>query len=118
MERWITRNDSSDVRRRQASEPPVPGGWLVPGLRVGLGSNGNERKHAYRWVGYEQRFRADATLDDFDLELVQAFLERTPVRKWPVTEALRYYGLIEHAERDWRVTNAALLLFARAPAKK
>ena len=63
-------------------------------------------------------FARDATLDDFDLELVQAFLERTPVRKWPVTEALCYYGLIEHAERDWRVTNAALLLFARAPAKK
>ncbi len=76
----------------------------------------NERKQAYRRVGYEQRFRAEARLDDLDLELAKAFLERTPVGTRPVTEALRYYGLIDQAERDWRVTNAALLLFAKAPA--
>lgn len=76
----------------------------------------NERKHAYRRVGYEQRFRAEAALEDLDLELAQAFLARTPMGKRPITEALRYYGLIEHAARDWRVTNAALLLFAKAPA--
>ena len=76
----------------------------------------NERKQAYRRVGYEQRFRADATLDDLDLELAQGFLARTPVGRRPVLEALRYYGLIVHATRDWRVTNAALLLFAKAPA--
>ena len=76
----------------------------------------NERKQAYRRVGYEERFRTDATLDDLDLELVRAFLARTPVGTRPVTEALRYYGLVEQAEHDWRITNAALLLFARAPA--
>ena len=39
----------------------------------------NERKQVYRRVGYEQRFRADATLDDLDLELAREFLARTPV---------------------------------------
>ena len=29
--------------------------------------------------------------------------------------AIKYYGLIQHAARDWRVTNAALLLFSQAP---
>ncbi len=76
----------------------------------------NERKQVYRRVGYEQRFRADATLDDLDLELAREFLARTPFGARPVTEALSYYGLIEQAAQEWRVTNAALLLFARAPA--
>ena len=76
----------------------------------------NERKQAYRRVGFEQRLRGDATLDDLDLELAQGFLARTPVGRRPILEALRYYGLIHHAARDWRVTNAALLLFAKAPA--
>ena len=76
----------------------------------------NERKQAYRRVGFEQRLRGDATLADLDLELAQGFLARTPVGRRPILEALRYYGLIHHAARDWRVTNAALLLFAKAPA--
>ena len=76
----------------------------------------NERKQAYRRVGFEQRLRGDAALDDLDLELAQGFLARTPVGRRPILEALRYYGLIHHAARDWRVTNAALLLFAKAPA--
>ena len=76
----------------------------------------NERKQVYRQVGYEQRFRAEATLNDLDLELAREFLARTPVGTRPVTEALGYYGLIEQAAHEWRVTNAALLLFARAPA--
>ena len=76
----------------------------------------NERKQGHRQVGYEQRFRVDATLDDLDLELAREFLALTPVAARPVTEALSYYRLIEQAAQDWRVTNAALLLFARAPA--
>lgn len=76
----------------------------------------NERKQVCRRVGYEQRFRADATLDDLDLELARKFLARTPIAARPVTEALSYYGLIEQAAQEWRVTNAALLLFARTPA--
>ena len=76
----------------------------------------NDRKQVYRQVGYEQRFRADATLDDLDLELAREFLALTPVAARPVTEALSYYRLIEQAAQEWRVTNAALLLFAWAPA--
>ena len=71
---------------------------------------------ASRRVIQEQRFRADATMDDLDLELAREFLARTPIGARPVTEALSYYGLIEQAAQEWRVTNAALLLFARTPA--
>ena len=76
----------------------------------------NQRKQAYRRVGYEQRFRPDASLDHLDLRLAESFLKETPVGGRPVIEALAYYGLIERDARDWRVTNAALLLFARRPA--
>ena len=55
-------------------------------------------------------------MDDLDLRLAESFLEETPVGGRPVLEALDYYGLIEMDARDWRVTNAALLLFARRPA--
>jgi len=76
----------------------------------------NQRKQAYRHVGYEKRFRPEATVDDLDLPLAESFLNDTPVGGRPVLEALAYYGLIESDARDWRVTNAALLLFARRPA--
>jgi len=76
----------------------------------------NQRKQAYRRVGYEPRFRPDATVDDLDLALAESFLKETPVGDRSVLDALDYYGLIERDARDWRVTNAALLLFARRPA--
>ncbi len=76
----------------------------------------NERKQAYRHIGYEQRFCPGATLDDLNLNLAESFLRDTPVGSRPVREALRYYGLIEPDGLDWRVTNAALLLFAHRPA--
>ena len=76
----------------------------------------NQRKQAYRHVGYEKRFRAEATVDDLDLSLAESFLKETPVGGRPVLETLDYYGLIERDARNWRVTNAALLLFARRPA--
>ena len=76
----------------------------------------NQRKQAYRRVGYEPRFRPEATVDHLDLTLAESFLKHTPVGDRPVLEALEYYGLIERDARDWRVTNAALLLFARRPA--
>lgn len=78
----------------------------------------NQRKQALRVVGYEQRFRAEATLDDLDLELAQHFLNRTPVGTRPVEDALGYYGLIDRHLGQWKITNAALLLFARRPALK
>ena len=76
----------------------------------------NQRKQAYRRVGYEQRFRPEATLDDLDLRLAESFLKDTPVGGRPVLEALEYYSLIERDARDWRVTSAALLLFGQRPA--
>ena len=76
----------------------------------------NERKQAYRVVGYERRFRPGATVADLDLDMARSFLKDAPVGGRPVLEALEYYGLIERHVRDWRVTNAALLLFARRPA--
>ena len=76
----------------------------------------NQRKQAYRRVGYEQRFRPDATVANLDLDLAESFLKETPVGGRPVLEALEYYNLIEKDARAWRVTNAALLLFARGPA--
>ena len=76
----------------------------------------NERKQAYRVVGYEKQFRPGATVDDIDLDLARSFLKDAPVGGRPVLEALEHYSLIERDVRDWRVTNAALLLFARRPA--
>ncbi|MDE0101222.1 MAG: putative DNA binding domain-containing protein [Bryobacterales bacterium] len=76
----------------------------------------NDRKQAYRRVGYEQRFCSDATVGHLDLDLAESFLRQTPVGDRPVMEALRYYGLVEWDARDWRITNAGLLLFARRPA--
>ncbi len=76
----------------------------------------NHRKQAYRRVGYEQRFRPNATVDHLDLDLAGSFLKGAPVGGRAVIEALQYYGLVEKDGRDWRVTNAGLLLFARRPA--
>ena len=76
----------------------------------------NQRKQAYRRVGYERRFRPRATVDDLDLSLAESFLKETPLGARSVLEALQRYGLIEPGTDDWRVTNAALLLFARRPA--
>lgn len=73
----------------------------------------NQRKDAYRRVGYDGRFRCDALVESLDLELARSFFERTPVAGRPVTDALRHYRLIARERSGWRLTNAALLLFAR-----
>lgn len=73
----------------------------------------NRRKDAYRGVGYEGRFRPDAALESLDLELARSFFTRTPVTGRPVTDALQHYRLIARDRSEWRLTNAALLLFAR-----
>ncbi|WP_420634453.1 ATP-binding protein [Candidatus Palauibacter sp.] len=78
----------------------------------------NQRKQALRVVGYEQRFRPEATLDHLDLELARRFMRKTPVGSRPVEEALEYYGLVERHLGEWKITNAGLLLFARRPALK
>ena len=78
----------------------------------------NQRKQTLRMVGYEQRFRPEASLDDLDLGQAQRFLDRTPVRSRSVEEGLEYYGLIDRHLGQWKITNAGLLLFARRPALK
>lgn len=77
----------------------------------------NERKQA-RWVGYEQRYQPAAGIEHLDLELAASLLRRTPAGERPVHEALEYYALIDRDVGDWRITNLALLLFARRPARR
>lgn len=78
----------------------------------------NQRKEAYRRVGYEQRIRPESTLEDLDLELAGEFLGRTPFSRRPVEEILERYALIQASASGWRLTNAALLLFARPPLSR
>ena len=73
----------------------------------------NEKKAAYRRVGYEARFAPDATLDALDREVVRRFMDRTPIRGRPLVDSLEHYGLAARGPREWRLTNAALLLFGR-----
>ncbi|WP_419553086.1 ATP-binding protein [Candidatus Poriferisodalis sp.] len=76
----------------------------------------NDRKIAYRRRGYEQRICLDATLDDLDMGLAERFLQRVAEAGRPVTEVMHRYGLIHPGGPDRvRITNAALLLFAREP---
>lgn len=74
----------------------------------------HERDHSY-----ERQVRPEATLDDLDLELAAAFLTTTPAgERGSTTQALHGYGLMEPDGEGWRITNAALLLFAREPADR
>jgi ATP-dependent DNA helicase RecG len=75
----------------------------------------NSRRQAYRRVGWEQRVRAEATLDDLDLELASGFLGRTVFKGRPVEDLLARYGLLLPRAGGAALTNAALLLFGRAP---
>jgi ATP-dependent DNA helicase RecG len=75
----------------------------------------NQRKQAYRTVGYEQRTRPEASLDDLDLDLAKAFFARTIYRDRPAENLLRELGLVLPKADGVAITNAALLLFARRP---
>lgn len=72
----------------------------------------NARKEAYRRVGYEARFRHDASLEDLDLELVAQFFKDSPLSGRAPEQILHHFKLIEPRGSGWGVTNAALLLFA------
>jgi ATP-dependent DNA helicase RecG len=75
----------------------------------------NRRKEAYRRVGYEQRVRPEATLDDLDLELAGRFVQTTPIGSRPIEEVLTRYGLLQSRASGSGVTNAGLLLFGKPP---
>lgn len=75
----------------------------------------NARKQAYRQVGWEQRVRPEATLDDLDLDLARSILRGAATGERSVQEQLIRYGLAHHAAPSGlQLTNGALLLFARA----
>ena len=67
---------------------------------------------------FEKRIRQEATLADLDLDLAEAFLKPTPVGGRLVVDSLQHYGLIRNEGDDWRVTNAALLLFSKADDRR
>lgn len=68
-------------------------------------------------VAYESCVREGASLSDLDLDLARSFLEGALPENRSLLDALRDYGLIHGDDPDWKITNAALLLFARAPAR-
>ena len=76
----------------------------------------NTRKEAYRRVGYEQRVRSEATLDDLDLDVARQFLRGTIFGSRDTEQVLRHYGLIVPRAGGPAITHAALLLFCKAPA--
>jgi len=78
----------------------------------------NQRKEAYRSVGYERRIRHEAGLDDIDLDLTSNFIARTSLTDHAAETALERYGLIYPRAGGAAITNAALLLFGRAPISR
>ncbi|MBI5709553.1 MAG: putative DNA binding domain-containing protein [Candidatus Eisenbacteria bacterium] len=75
----------------------------------------NARKVAYRRVGFEQRIRTEATIEDLDLDLAVRFLSGTVFRGRGAEELLARFGLILPQAGTPAVTNAALLLFGKSP---
>lgn len=75
------------------------------------------RRPEGRQVDYERCVRKGASLPDLDLDLARAFLADALPDGRPLLDALRDYGLILGDDPEWKITNAALLLFARAPAR-
>ena len=73
----------------------------------------NARKQAVRGVAFEEIIRPDATLGDLDLDLAAEYFRSTPHASRPVEKTLERYRLVHDTPRGPRVTNAALLLFAR-----
>lgn len=68
-------------------------------------------------MDYERCVRDGASLADLDLDLARSFLDNALPGERQVLDALRDYELILDDGSDWKITNAALLLFARRPAR-
>lgn len=69
-------------------------------------------------VDYGQDTRSNASINDLDLALVLSFLGDADASDDAAVLSLRNLGLIRGDAPDWQITNAALLLFARAPARQ
>ena len=78
----------------------------------------NQRKEAYRRVGFEQRVRPEATIEDLDLDLAASFLSSGVFRDRPPAQILERFGLLIPRAGSPAVTNAALLLFGKAPVQR
>jgi ATP-dependent DNA helicase RecG len=78
----------------------------------------NARKEVYRRVGYEQRFRPEASLADLDLDLVRSFLAHSPLIQRGPEGLLEHFGLVQPRAGGLGITQAALLLFGRAPQSR
>ncbi|MCX6558333.1 MAG: putative DNA binding domain-containing protein [Candidatus Aminicenantes bacterium] len=78
----------------------------------------NERKQAYRRVGYEHRVFPEANLNDLDLDLARSFFSKSALADRPIENILTTYGLIHSKATNWAVTNAALLLFGKLPINR
>ncbi len=66
---------------------------------------------------YGRSIRSDARIDDLDLELVESFLGDSGASGGGIESLLRL-GLIRGQAPDWRITNAALLLFGGAGGRR
>jgi len=79
----------------------------------------NERKQAYRRVGWEQKINPEATVEDLDLDLAARTFASTAWAVRPVEEILTRYQLLQpRARATAGVTNAAPLLFGRGPTTR
>ena len=77
----------------------------------------DERKQAYRRVGFEQRVRPEASIDDLDLELARHVLAQSVYRDMTLEGWLERRGLLVPEPGSRALTNAALLLFSRQPER-
>ena len=68
-------------------------------------------------MDYTRRIRSGAGLADLDLDLAQSFLGSAGEDGESIVDTLHRLRLIEGEDPDRQITNAALLLFARAPAR-
>lgn len=69
-------------------------------------------------LDYGQETRSNANVNDLDLALVQSFLGNAEAGDDAAIRSLVNLGLIRGEAPGWQITNAALLLFARAPARQ
>lgn len=129
-DRWMTAGCSimrltcqeNDSRRNHKSEADRPLDKLnlthlsPRGPRRSRRRPGGRRPESRR-VDYERRVRKGAALPDLDLDLARSFLGDALPDGKSLLDSLRDYGLILGDDPEWKITNAALLLFARAPAR-
>jgi len=78
----------------------------------------NERKLAYRRVGFELRVNPDASFSDLDLEVVRETIGKTIHKQRNPEDILIHYGLIIPAAGGYKITNAALILFGMGPVSR